>query len=57
MSPKDHAGARLNNSSDETHQSHKAFHYKDAEIKAFVNKRKKSLIRKYGKLETLTLEV
>ncbi|TMU80635.1 hypothetical protein FGA82_09130 [Pseudomonas fluorescens] len=57
MSPKDHAGARLNNSSDETHQNHKAFHYKDAEIKAFVNKRKKSLIRKYGKLETLTLEV
>lgn len=56
LSPKEHAEARLSSSSDETHQNHKAFHYKDAEVKAFVNKRKKSLIKKHGKLKTLTLE-
>ncbi|POA46986.1 hypothetical protein C1893_17645 [Pseudomonas sp. MPR-ANC1] len=57
LSPKEHASARLNNSNNETHENHKAFHYSEAEIKAFVNKRKKSLIRKHGKLETLTLEI
>ncbi|WP_448092748.1 hypothetical protein [Pseudomonas lini] len=56
LSPKEHASARLSNSSDEAHQNHKAFHYKDAEIKAFVNKRKKSLIKMHGKLETLAIE-
>ncbi|WP_122516821.1 hypothetical protein, partial [Pseudomonas viridiflava] len=56
LSPKEHASARINGAGENAHQNHKAFHYKDAEIKAFVNKRKKSLARKYGKIETLTIE-
>ncbi|WP_240996502.1 hypothetical protein [Pseudomonas viridiflava] len=56
LSPKEHASARINGAGENAHQNHKALHYKDAEIKAFVNKRKKSLARKYGKIETLTIE-
>ena len=56
LSPKEHASARLSNSTDESHQNHKAFHYNENEVKSFVNKRKKSLTKKYGKLETLTIE-
>ncbi|WP_238418219.1 hypothetical protein [Pseudomonas syringae group genomosp. 3] len=56
LSPKEHAGARINSASEKSHQNHKAFHYTDTEIKAFVNKRKKSLARKNGKLETLKIE-
>ncbi|WP_422908942.1 hypothetical protein [Pseudomonas viridiflava] len=56
LSPKEHASARLNNSTDETHKNHKAFHYNDEEVKGFVNKRKRSLVQKYGSLETLTIE-
>jgi hypothetical protein len=57
LSPKEHASARLGNKNDETHKNHKAFHYNEDEVKGFVNKRKKSLIKKYGKLESLTIEV
>nr|WP_122303078.1 hypothetical protein [Pseudomonas syringae group genomosp. 3] len=56
LSPKEHAGARINSASEKSHRNHKAFHYTDTEIKAFVNKRKKSLARKNGKLETLKIE-
>ncbi|WP_122412420.1 hypothetical protein [Pseudomonas viridiflava] len=56
LSPKEHASARLNNSTDETHKNHKAFHYNDEEVKGFVNKRKRSLVQKYGSLETLAIE-
>lgn len=56
LSPKEHAAAQLGNSDEGTHQNHKAFHYSDHEVKAFVNKRKKSLARKYGALSSLKIE-
>ncbi|MED7670983.1 hypothetical protein GXB78_27660, partial [Pseudomonas moraviensis subsp. stanleyae] len=56
MSPKEHAAARLNNSDDTSHLNHKAFHYGEKEVKAFVNKRKKSLAKKHGALSSLKIE-
>nr|WP_244999395.1 hypothetical protein [Pseudomonas viridiflava] len=56
QSPKDHALARLNNTDETTHANHSAFHYNDQEVKSFVNKRKKSLATKYGKLSSLNIE-
>ncbi|PIF53416.1 hypothetical protein CLU80_5931 [Pseudomonas sp. 29] len=56
-SPKNHAEARLNNSSETEHTDHKAFHYGEAEVKSFVNKRKKSLAKKHGALDTLKIEL
>ena len=56
LSPKEHAGARLNNTDESSHQNHKAFHYGEAEVKSFVNKRKKSLMKKHGALDSLKLE-
>ncbi|QVI86852.1 hypothetical protein [Pseudomonas viridiflava] len=56
QSPKDHALARLNNTDETTHAKHSAFHYNDQEVKSFVNKRKKSLATKYGKLSSLNIE-
>jgi|SRR5471030_2123615 len=56
LSPKEHASARLSNADDSSHQNHKAFHYADHEIKAFVNKRKKSLAKKHGALDSLKVE-
>nr|WP_241086394.1 hypothetical protein [Pseudomonas viridiflava] len=56
LSPKEHASARLNNSDESSHQSHKAFHYGENEVKGFVNKRKKSLAKKYGALDSLKFE-
>lgn len=56
LSPKEHASARLNNNEESSHKNHKAFHYSEAEVKNFVNKRKKSLIKKYGALDSLKLE-
>ncbi|CAI8853229.1 DUF3883 domain-containing protein [Pseudomonas sp. IT-P100] len=56
LSPKEHASARLNNTEESAHQNHKAFHYAEQEVKAFVNKRKKSLIKKHGALDSLKLE-
>ncbi|MBX9757040.1 MAG: hypothetical protein K2X80_19950 [Pseudomonadaceae bacterium] len=47
-SPKAHAQARLSSSSEETHSEHAAFHYDETEVKTAVNKRKKSLAKKYG---------
>ncbi|TFB36941.1 hypothetical protein [Pseudomonas sp. F01002] len=55
-SPKEHAEARLKNSNEGEHQAHKAFHYNESEVKGFVNKRKKSLAKKYGALDTLKIE-
>ncbi|MCP1496044.1 hypothetical protein J2Y86_000751 [Pseudomonas migulae] len=55
-SPKEHAEARLKNANESEHHAHKAFHYNEAEVKAFVNKRKKSLTKKYGALDTLKIE-
>ncbi|MBX8532757.1 hypothetical protein K5D32_24120 [Pseudomonas cichorii] len=56
QSPKQHAEARKNNSDEAAHASHSAFHYVESEIKAFVNKRKRSLAEKYGKLPSLAVE-
>ncbi|WPN72191.1 hypothetical protein [Pseudomonas germanica] len=56
LSPKDHASAQLGTLEESTHQNHKAFHYPEHEVKAFVNKRKKSLAKKYGALDSLKLE-
>nr|WP_258558309.1 hypothetical protein [Pseudomonas jessenii] len=55
--PKNHAEARLNNSSETEHTDHKAFHYGEAEVKNFLNKRKKSLAKKHGALDTLKIEL
>ncbi|WP_439885251.1 hypothetical protein ACTACK_04500 [Pseudomonas syringae] len=57
LSPKEHASARLNGTDESTHQNHKAFHYSEREVKDFVNKRKRSLAKKHGSLQTLKLEV
>ncbi|PAU52874.1 hypothetical protein BZL43_23780, partial [Pseudomonas sp. PICF141] len=55
-SPKEHAEARINNANESEHHIHKAFHYNETEVKAFVNKRKKSLTKKHGALNTLKIE-
>ncbi|MCF5030454.1 hypothetical protein [Pseudomonas syringae] len=55
-SPKEHASARLNGTDASTHQNHKAFHYSEREVKGFVNKRKRSLAKKYGSQQTLKVE-
>nr|WP_244993954.1 hypothetical protein [Pseudomonas viridiflava] len=56
-SPKDHAEARLSGLDEKKHRVHNAFHYNEAEVKSFVNKRKRSLAKKYGALSTLKVEV
>ncbi|KPW84042.1 hypothetical protein [Pseudomonas syringae pv. coryli] len=56
LSPKQHAAARLNNSNETEHNAHSSFHYKESEVKGFVNKRKKALAKKYGNLNTLKVE-
>ena len=56
-SPKEHAQARLKSLDEREHENHKAFHYGEAEVKGFVNKRKKSLIKKHGALKTLKIEI
>ncbi|WP_130911142.1 hypothetical protein [Pseudomonas sp. Sample_9] len=55
-SPKEHAEAQLHNTEESKHSSHKAFHYDETEVKAFVNKRKRSLTKKNGALDTLKIE-
>ncbi|WP_244999394.1 hypothetical protein [Pseudomonas viridiflava] len=57
MSPKKHASAQLNGLDETAHQNHSAFHYPDHEVKGFVNKRKRSLTKKYGALSSLEIEV
>ncbi|WP_122744974.1 hypothetical protein [Pseudomonas viridiflava] len=57
MSPKKHASAQLNGLDETAHQNHSAFHYSDHEVKGFVNKRKRSLTKKYGALSSLEIEV
>jgi hypothetical protein len=54
-SPKNHAEAKLSGQKKE-HAEHAAFHYDDAEITRAVNKKKKKLIAKHGKLTTLAIE-
>lgn len=54
-SPKNHAEAKLSGENNE-HAEHAAFHYDDAEITRAVNKKKKSLAAKHGKLTTLAIE-
>ncbi|MGB4074348.1 hypothetical protein [Pseudomonas sp.] len=54
-SPKSHAEAKLSGQKNE-HAEHAAFHYDDAEITQAVNKKKKSLVAKHGKLTTLAIE-
>lgn len=56
LSPKEHANARLGSLDESVHQNHKAFHYAEHEVKGFVNKRKKSLAKKYGALDSLKIE-
>lgn len=56
LSPKDHANAQLGGLDESVHQNHKAFHYREQEVKNFVNKRKKSLAKKYGALSSLKIE-
>ncbi len=56
LSPKEHASAQLNGTGESSHQNHKAFHYADHEVKSFVNKRKRALIKKYGALDSLKIE-
>lgn len=48
-----HIEARLSSAPDSAHANHDAFHYKDSEVIAAVNKRKKSLRKKYGNLPNL----
>ncbi|GAB0080843.1 hypothetical protein TOC8172_05430 [Pseudomonas syringae] len=56
LSPKDHADAQLGGLDESAHQNHKAFHYSEHEVKNLVNKRKKSLAKKYGALNSLKIE-
>ncbi|KTC11992.1 hypothetical protein AO390_24690 [Pseudomonas marginalis ICMP 11289] len=56
LSPRDHADAQLGGLDESAHQNHKAFHYSEHEVKSFVNKRKKSLAKKYGALNSLKIE-
>ncbi|GFM65814.1 hypothetical protein PSCICJ_19320 [Pseudomonas cichorii] len=55
-SPKAHAEARLKGLDESEHKAHSAFHYGELDVKEFVNKRKKSLTKKYGALGTLKIE-
>ncbi|MEE4129301.1 hypothetical protein [Pseudomonas viridiflava] len=57
LSPKEHASAQLESLSESTHRNHKSFHYTEHEVKGFVNKRKKSLTKKHGALDSLKIEV
>ncbi|EJM03951.1 hypothetical protein PMI18_01409, partial [Pseudomonas sp. GM102] len=56
LSPKEHASAQLGSLEESAHQNHKAFHYSEHEVKGFVNKRKKSLTKKHGALDSLKIE-
>jgi hypothetical protein len=54
-SPKRHAEAKLSGQKND-HTEHDAFHYDDTEVTRAVNKKKKSLIARHGKLTTLAIE-
>lgn len=54
-SPKNHVDARISGQNNE-HAEHAAFHYEDAELTRAVNKKKKYLVAKHGKLTTLAIE-
>lgn len=56
LSPKEHASAQLGSLEESAHQNHKAFHYSEHEVKGFVNKRKKTLAKKHGALDSLKIE-
>jgi len=55
-SAEQHAKARFEKSEASTHAEHKAIHYEEHAVKEAINKRKRSLIKKYGNLESLQLE-
>jgi hypothetical protein len=55
-SAEQHAKARFGKSEASTHAEHKAIHYEEQEVKDAVNKRKRSLIKKHGNLESLKAE-
>jgi hypothetical protein len=54
--PREHAKARVNTTGPETHTAHEAIHYKENKVKEAVNKKKASLVKKYGKLSSLETE-
>ncbi|VVO94800.1 hypothetical protein [Pseudomonas fluorescens] len=56
-SPEEHAVALLSGSPESSHAKHAAFHYGEDEVKQAVNRRKKSLAKKHGALDSLRLEV
>ncbi len=56
-SPEEHAAALLSGSPESSHAKHAAFHYGEDEVKLAVNRRKKSLAKKHGALDSLRLEV
>ncbi|WP_080748301.1 hypothetical protein [Pseudomonas chlororaphis] len=56
LSPKEHAQARLDGDIESAHAKHEAFHYGEGEVKSFVNKRKRSLTKKYGASKNLKIE-
>jgi hypothetical protein len=55
-SSEQHAKARFERSEAETHAEHKAIHYEENAVKAAVNKKKRSLIKKHGNLDSLKIE-
>ncbi|MCG7374991.1 MULTISPECIES: hypothetical protein [Pseudomonas] len=55
-SPMEHAVAALKDSDESKHRLHKAFHFKEDEIKIAVNKRKRKLSQKHGNQNSLRLE-
>jgi hypothetical protein len=55
-SAEQHAKARFENSDATSHSEHNAIHYEEHAVKAAVNKRKRSLTKKYGTLDSLKIE-
>ncbi|MCB2250744.1 hypothetical protein KTQ74_02470 [Pseudomonas chlororaphis] len=51
-----HAKARFEKTASESHAEHDAIHYKEQAVKAAVNKKKRSLVKKHGNLNSLKNE-
>ena len=51
-----HAKARFESSDAASHAEHHAFHYEESAVKTAVNKRKRSLMKKHGTLDSLKIE-
>lgn len=56
-SPRIHAQSQIDRSADSNHAEHFAYHYNEAEVKAAVNARKESLVRKHGSMASLQAEL